>query len=104
MNTTGLRAWRESLLATAGLAAAIFAATLLWQFGHPQWAFALSFAAAWALIAAVLSSVQFTEQSGLILAHIVDSNFEDLHERVVALEAALEKTPNARPGGIRKAP
>jgi len=103
MNTSGLRAWQESLLATAGLAVAIFAATLLWQLGHPQWAFALFFAAVWALIAAVLSSVRFAEQSGLVLAHIVDSNFDDLHERIIALEAALEKTPDAPPGGIRKA-
>lgn len=102
MNAMELKAWKEALLATAGLAAAIFAANLLWQLGHPQWAFVLSFVATWALVASLLSAVQHTDQSGLFLARIVDRNFEDMHERLRELEKALEANSDEAPEDLRR--
>ncbi len=84
------RSWQSSLLATSGLAAALFAASLLWQQGLAEWGFLLGFAAVWALVALSWSSVDFTERSGVLLAHIMDRNFEQMHERVVELEQEVE--------------
>lgn len=86
MRQTGLRAWHGGLVATSILALALFAALFLWRQGNTEWAFMLAFAGAWALVSIILSAVRFTEQSGLILARIVDENFENLHERISELE------------------
>lgn len=85
-----LNTWQRSLLATSGLAAAFFAASQLWQQGLAEWGFLLGFAAVWALVALSWSSVAFTERSGVLLARIMDRNFEQMHERVVELEQELE--------------
>ena len=45
-----MNAWQSGLLASSALAATLFAASLLWQQGQPQWAFLLAFAAVWILI------------------------------------------------------
>jgi len=82
--------WQNGLLATSALAAIFFAASLLWQQGHAQWAFALAFTAVWALISISWSNVDYAEESGTILAHIVDHNFNQLHERLEEMEKELE--------------
>jgi hypothetical protein len=84
------KSWQSSLLATSGLAAAMFAASQLWQQGLAQWAFLVGFAAVWTLVALSWSSVAFTERSGILLARIMDRNFERMHERVVELEQEVE--------------
>ena len=90
--------WQNGLLATSALAAVLFSSTLLWQQGHPEWAFLLAFSATWALISISWSNVEYTEKSGNILARIVDHNFDQVHERLEQLEKELEmlreKTPD----------
>ena len=90
MTARTFKNWQNSLLATSGLAAALFAASLLWQQGLAEWGFLLGFAAVWTLVALSWSNTAFTERSGVLLAHIMDRNFEQMHERVVELEQELE--------------
>jgi hypothetical protein len=78
--------WRDALIATTGLSVFTLAATLLWNSGFPEWAFALSFVGVWLLISISWSNIDFTEQSGTILARIVDKNFLQMHERIEQLE------------------
>lgn len=98
-----LRSWKSGLLATSALAAALFAASLLWQQGHPQWAFLLAFTATWALVSLILSIVDFTEQSGLVLARILDDNVDDLLARIGELEQEIERLRRDQPAQVRKA-
>ena len=86
MRQTGLSAWHGGLLATSTLALVFFAALFSWRQGHTEWAFILAFAGVWSLVSVILSAVRFTEQSGLVLARIVDENFENLHQRISELE------------------
>jgi hypothetical protein len=79
----GKQPWRDALIATTGLSVFVLAATLLWKSGHPEWAFALSFLSVWVLISISWSNIDFTEQSGTILAQIMDRNFDQMHGRVV---------------------
>ena len=95
--------WQSSLLATSGLAAALFAASQLWQQGLAEWGFLLGFAAVWTMVALSWSSVAFTERSGMLLARIVDRNFEQMHERVVELEQEVEMLRDELAGAYRKA-
>ena len=88
--------WQSALLATSGLSAIFVATSLLWQAGYPQWGFLLSFAAVWALLSISWSNVDFTEESGTLLADIVDHNFTQLHERVADLEAQLQNLSEGR--------
>lgn len=85
------RSWQNALLATSGLGALFVATSVLWQSGYPQWGFILAFAGVWALIAISWSNVDFTEETGAILARIVDHNFDQMHERVSRLEAELDE-------------
>ena len=85
------RPWRNALVATTGLSVFFLVATLLWNSGHQQWAFALFFLAVWVLISVSWSNMDFMEQSGSILARIVDHNFRDLHEKVDLLEKELDE-------------
>ena len=103
MNHRRLRAWKSGLLATSALAAALFAASLLWQQGHPQWAFLLAFTGAWALVSLILAIVDYTEQSGLVLAHILDDHVDDLLARIGELEREIEQLRRERSDGFRKA-
>lgn len=81
--------WRDALIATTGLSVFILASTLLWSSGHPEWAFALAFVAIWLLISISWSNIDFTEESGSILARIVDHNFHQMNERIEQLEQDL---------------
>ena len=83
--------WQRSLLATCALSAAFVASSLLWQAGQPQWGFLLAFATVWITLSVSWSDLHFTEQSGVLLAQIVDDNFHRLHERLEQLERELEE-------------
>ena len=82
--------WQSGLLATSALSAVVFAASLLWQAQHQEWAFLLAFSAVWFLISISWSNVDYTDRTGAILARIVDSNCDHVHERLETLEAELE--------------
>ena len=98
-----MNAWQSALLATSALAATFFAASLVWQQGHPQWAFLLAFAAVWVLISISWASIDFSEKSGTLLARIVDHNFDGVHERLEYLENELERLREETPDWVRKA-
>ncbi|MFC1740151.1 hypothetical protein ACFL0N_01570 [Pseudomonadota bacterium] len=83
--------WRDALIATTGLSAFVLAATMLWNSGYPEWAFALSFVSVWLLIYISWSNIDFTEQSGTLLASIMDQNFDQIHDRVEQLEEELSR-------------
>lgn len=83
--------WKTALLATSGLAALLFAASQLWTAGYPQWGFLLAFTSIWALIAVSWSNVDYTEESGIILADIMDHNINQLHERIGQLETQVQE-------------
>lgn len=83
--------WRDALIATTGLSLFMLAATLLWKSGHPEWAFVLSFMSIWVLLSISWSNIDFTEQSGSILANIVDHNFDQMHNRIEQLEEELSR-------------
>jgi hypothetical protein len=84
--------WRDALIASTGLSVFVIAASLLWNSGHPEWAFALVFVAFWVLLSISWSNVDFTEKSGTILAGVMDHNFHQLNERLERLEQDLEET------------
>ena len=86
--------WRNALIATTGLSVFILVASLLWNSGHPEWAFALAFVAIWLLISISWSNIDFTEESGTILARIVDHNFDHMNERIEQLEQELAAVKN----------
>ena len=94
--------WQNGLLATSALAAVLFSSTLLWQQGHPEWAFLLAFSATWVLISISWSSVDYTEESGTILARMVDHNFNHVHERLEELERELEGLREKAPDDYSK--
>ena len=98
-----MNVWQSGLLATSALAATLFASSMLWQQGQPQWAFLLAFAAVWALISISWSSIEFSEKSGTVLANIVDHNFDGMHERLEFLENELERLGEELPEWVRKA-
>lgn len=83
--------WRNGLIATTGLSLFAVLATVLWSAGHPEWAFVLLFVAAWLLISMFWSNDEFNEESGSILARIVDQNFSQMHERLEQLEKELDQ-------------
>ena len=99
--------WRNALIATTLLSLFLVISSLLWKSGNQEWAFLLAFAAVWTLISFTWSNLDFTEESGSILARIVDHNFEQLHERIEQLENEIgalkgeahspaRETPSAR--------
>lgn len=94
--------WQSGLLATSAMSAVFFAATLLWQAQHQEWAFLLAFSAVWFLISISWSNIDYTDKTGAILARIVDSNFDHVHERLEALEQELETLRRENEGGYRK--
>lgn len=85
------RPWKNGLLAATCLCLLAVFASSLWHAGYPQWAIIVGFVSLWVLIALIWSNDDHNEESGLILAHIMDENFEQLHERVSALEDKLGK-------------
>ena len=82
--------WRNALIATTLLSLFLVISSLLWKSGNQEWAFLLAFAAVWTLISFTWSNVDFTEESGSILARIVDHNFEQMHERIDQLESEID--------------
>ncbi len=95
--------WQSSLLATSGLAAALFAASLLWQNGLAEWAFLLGFGAVWVVLAVTWANIDYSERSGVLLAHVMDRNFEQMHERLVELEREVEALQDGPTEPWRKA-
>ena len=81
--------WRDALVATTGLSVFVLASSMLWNSGHQEWAFALTFVAIWLLLFISWSNIDFAEESGSILASIVDHNFDQMSERIDQLEQAL---------------
>lgn len=73
----------------------MLAASLLWDSGHPEWAFTLVFTAIWLLLSISWSNVDFTEKSGTILARIMDHNFNRVNERMEQLEQDLANIKDA---------
>ena len=88
--------WRDALIATTGLSVFILASSLLWKSGYQEWAFVLAFVAIWLLISISWSNIDFTEESGSILARIVDHNFDQMHERMEQLEQELVQLQSKR--------
>jgi len=83
--------WRNGLIVTTGLSLFTLLASLLWSAGHAEWAFVLAFVAVWLLISLFWSNDEFNEESGSILARIVDDNFDQMHQRLEQLEQELEQ-------------
>ena len=83
--------WLNGLIATTVLSLFFLLSSELWASGLQQWAFALAFLAVWVLISVSWSNVDFTEESGSILARIVDHNFRNVHAQVEALEKELRE-------------
>jgi hypothetical protein len=81
--------WRDALIVTTGFSVFILASSVLWSSGHQEWAFALAFFATWLLISISWSIIDFTEESGSILARIMDHNFQQMSERIEQLEQDL---------------
>lgn len=92
--------WRDALIATTGLSVFVLAATLLWGAGYPEWAFALTFLGVWALVSISWSNIDFTEQSGAVLARIVDKNFLQMHDRIDRIEEKLSRLENLLPSEV----
>ena len=95
--------WQRSLLATCALSAGFVAASLLWQSGSPQWAFVVAFTTVWATLSVTWSDVDYTEESGMLLAQIVDHNFDQLHGRLEELERQLDDLRKSRTMQDRRA-
>ena len=83
--------WQRSLLATCALSAAFVAASLLWQSGNTHWAFVVAFTTVWVTLSLTWSDVDYTEESGVMLAQIVDHNFDRVHGRMQELEQQIEE-------------
>jgi len=81
--------WRSGLIVATMLSVLFFLASLLWQAGYAQWGFVLLFGALWLFAGLFLANDEFNEESGLILAGVVDENVDHLLERIHNLENAL---------------
>lgn len=91
--------WRTGLVISTLLSGLVFCASMVWQAGYAQWAFALVFGAVWLLISLLLVNDEFNENSGLILASVLDENVDHLLERIHQLESrflALGEPANER--------
>jgi hypothetical protein len=95
--------WQRSLLATSALSGAFVAASLLWQSGNPQWAFVIAFITTWITLSVAWSDVDYTEESGVQLAQIMDHNFDRLQDRLEELEQQLEALRRRDTGRDRRA-
>lgn len=81
--------WRDGLIIATGLSALAFTSSLLWQAGQAKWGFVLLFGAAWLVISLFLANDEFNEESGVILARVLDENVDHLLERILQLEQEL---------------
>jgi len=92
--------WSGSLLWSTLLSGLAVAGSMLWHAGFLQWAFVLFFAALWLFFTICLANDRFNEQSGLILARLLDENVEHLLDRIRELEetvASLSDTQSQAP-------
>jgi hypothetical protein len=96
------RPWRNGLIVTTGLSLFTVLASFLWGAGYAEWAFVLAFFTVWLLISLFWSNDEFNEESGSILARIVDHNFDQMHKRLNQLEQELEKIKENRLEGDRR--
>jgi hypothetical protein len=104
MDTLKLRnPWRNGLIIATGLSALVFAASLLWQAGQAEWGFVLLFGSSWLLISLLLANDGFNEESGVLLARILDDNIDHLHERIRQLEQELAMRNDGDPYHTQKA-
>jgi hypothetical protein len=88
--------WRSGLIVATTLCALIFLASLLWQAGYQHWAFVLLFCSLWLLTGLFLSNDGFNEESGLILASVLDENVDYLLDRIQKLENTLSNLNQAK--------
>ncbi len=95
--------WRNGLIVTTGLSLFTVLASILWGAGHAEWAFVLAFFTIWLLTSLFWSNDEFNEESGSILARIVDHNFDQLHDRMEQLEQVLVQIRDKRLGSDRQA-
>ncbi|MGH8034565.1 MAG: hypothetical protein ACREO9_05015 [Lysobacterales bacterium] len=89
--------WSGSLLWSTVLSALVFAGSMVWHAGFPQWAFLLFFGALWVFLTLCLANDRFNEQSGLILARVLDENVDHLLDRIGQLERTLAGMNQAPP-------
>jgi hypothetical protein len=90
--------WHDGLIIATGLNAVVFAATLLWQAGFAEWGFVLLFGTSWLLISLFLLNDGFNEESGVMLARLLDHTVDQLLERIDQLEQAL--AARGEPGSV----
>ncbi len=95
--------WRNGLIVTTGLSLFTVLASILWGAGHAEWAFVLAFLTIWLLTSLFWSNDEFNEESGSILARIVDHNFDQMHERLERLEQELDQIRDKRLDSDRQA-
>ena len=81
--------WLNGLVTTTILAVFFVVASQLWAEGLQEWAFAVFFSGLWLLISVIWSNASYSEESGLILADIVDHNFRKVSDRIDRLERQL---------------
>jgi hypothetical protein len=81
--------WRDGLIIATGLSALAFASSLLWQAGQAEWGFVLLFGTTWLVTSLFLANDEFNEESGVILARVLDNNVDHLLERIRQLEQEL---------------
>ena len=86
------RPWLNGLITTTILAVVLTFSGQLWADGRQEWAFAVFFAGTWLLISIFWSNAHYNEESGLILADIIDHNFREISERIDKLEQRLADT------------
>ena len=74
------------------LSVLVFAGSMLWHAGFPQWGFVLFFGALWLFFTLCLANDRFNEESSLILAQVVDENADELLDRIRQLEEIVGAT------------
>ena len=81
--------WKGGLVLATLLSALTVLASLFWQAGYPQWAFLVLFAVLWLFAGVCLANDRFNEESGLILARVLDENMDQVQERIHRLQEQL---------------
>lgn len=95
--------WRDSLIIATGLSALVFVSSLLWQAGRAEWGFVLLFCTAWLVISLFLANDGFNEESGVLLARVLDQNVDHLHQRIHQLEQELATRNDSGPAHAKEA-
>lgn len=97
LNARATRILRNALLATTAMSVISILATHLWSAGLPQWSFAIAFCAVWGLITFSWSQNHSNEESGMLLAGIMDRNFQQLYRQLDSLEEKITLMENDLP-------